>query len=115
MTEDKTYYPISIPDLNESPYIIKYTTLNNKTYYFEYKWNIRSQSCYLSIYLLENNTKIYILRSKTLVLYKDIARYVFNAENWSGQLFLKPLRISNFSNYNQQNISTDYELSYVPE
>ena len=45
----------------------------------------------------------------------DMSKYIFDADNWSGELYFKPISLDTTSNYNQQNISTDYELSYVPE
>ena len=51
MATDGEHYLIEIPDLNESPYMIVPVVLNNKTYYFEYKWNIREQKVYLAIYI----------------------------------------------------------------
>lgn len=115
MATDGEHYLIEIPDLNESPYMIVPVVLNNKTYYFEYKWNIREQKVYLAIYILINNNKTYLLRSLGLTLYNDIAKYIHDADNWSGELFLKPVSLDTTSNYNQQNISSNYELSYVPE
>src|SRR5574344_2058159 len=103
-----------IMELNESQYIIYPVVLNKKTYYFEYKWNIREQKAYLAIYILIDNTKKYLLRSIGLSLYNNIAKYIFDVDNWSGELYFKPVNLDTTSNYNQQNISTNYELSYVP-
>lgn len=114
MAIDGEHYLIEIPDLNESPYIITPVVLNNKTYYFEYKWNNRASSAFLSIYILINNTKKYLMRAKNLTLYNDIAKNIFDFDNWTGELYLRPLDLLNMYTYNQQNISTDYELSYVP-
>lgn len=115
MTTDGEHYLIEIPDLNESPYSIIPVILNNKTYYFEYKWNIREQKAYLSIYILINNSKVFMLRNIGLMVYNDVAKYIHDKDNWSGELFIKPISLDTVSNYNQQNISTDYQLSYVPE
>ena len=115
MANDGEHYIIEIPDLSESPYMIVPVVLNNRTYYFEYKWNIREQKAYLSIYILINNTKNYLFRSAGLYLYNDIAKYIYDADNWSGELYFRPISLDKTSNYNQQNISTDYQLSYVPE
>lgn|SRR5574344_476386 len=114
MATDGEHYLIEIPDLNKFPYVIAPVVLNNKTYYFEYKWNIREQKAYLAIYILINNTKKYLLRSIGLSLYNNIAKYIFDVDNWSGELYFKPVNLDTTSNYNQQNISTNYELSYVP-
>ena len=114
MTTDGEHYLIDIPDLNESPYSIVPIVLNTKTYYLEYKWNIRSQSAYLSIYILNNNNKIYLIKNIGLVLYNDLAKYIYSQDNWSGELYLIPKQLTNNYIYNQQNISTDYQLSYVP-
>ena len=107
MTTDGEHYLIEIPDLNESPYSIIPAVLNNRTYYFEYKWNIREQKAYLAIYILTNNNKTYLLRSIGLTLYNDVAKYIHDADNWSGELFLKPVSLNTTSNYNQQNISAN--------
>lgn len=115
MATDGEYYTIEIPNLNESPYIISPIVLNNRTYYFEYKWNIREQKAYLAIYILIDNTKNYLLRSIGLTIYNDVSKYIYDADNWSGELYFKPISLDTTSNYNQQNISTNYELSYVPE
>ena len=115
MATDGEHYLIEIPDLNESPYVIIPVVLNNKNYYFEYKWNIREQKAYLAIYILVNNTKNYLLRSIGITLYNNITKHIHDADNWSGELYFKPISLDTISNYNQQNISTDYQLSYVPE
>ena len=110
-----TYYDISIPDLNEYPYTIDPVVLNNKTYYFEYKWNIREQKAYLAIYILTNNTKNYLLRSTGLVLFNNLAKYIFDADNWAGKLYFDSISMSEIYNYNQENISKEYKLRYIPE
>ena len=115
MATDGEHYLIDIPNLSTSPYSITPVVLNNKTYYFEYKWNIREQKAYLSIYILIDNSKVFMLKNIGLMVYNDVAKYIHDKDNWSGLLYLKPIKISNFDNYNQQNISTDYQLSYVPE
>lgn len=113
MAIEGEYYLIDIPNLNEAPYVIAPVVLNNKTYYFEYKWSIRSHFAYLSIYILSNNTKIYLIKNIGLVLYNDLTKYIYN-DNWSGELYIVPKQLTNKYAYNQQNISTDYQLSYVP-
>lgn len=113
MTTDENY-TIEIPNLDETPYIIRPVVLNTKTYYLEYKWNIRSESVFLSIYILVNNEKKYLIRQKGLVLWNNIAKDIYDIENWSGELYLIPIDGLNIYKYNQQNISTDYQLSYVP-
>lgn len=115
MATDGEHYLIEIPDLSEYPYMIVPVVLNNRTYYFEYKWNIREQKAYLAIYILVNNNKTYLIHSLGLTLYNDVAKYIHDADNWSGELFLKPISLDTTYNYNQQNISRDYQLSYVPE
>lgn len=115
MATDGEHYLIEIPDLSESPYVIVPVVLNNRTYYFEYKWNIREQKAYLAIYILIDNTKNYLLRSMGLSLYNDVAKHINDADNWSGELYFKSISLDEISSYNQQNISTDYQLSYVPE
>lgn len=113
MTIDENYI-IEIPDLDENPYIIKPVVLNNKTYYFDYRWNNRSEHVFLSIYILVNNEKKYLLRQKGLILYNNIAKNIYDIDNWTGELYLIPIDGLNIYKYNQQNISTDYQLSYVP-
>ena len=115
MAEGGEYYLIQIPNLDNEPYSIIPIVLNNKTYYFEYKWNIREEKAYLSIYLLIDNSKLYLIKNRGLVLFYDLTKHIQDRDNWSGELYLKPINISNYYNYNQNNISTDYELSYVPQ
>jgi len=114
MPIDGEHYLIEIPNLSDMPYVSVPLILNNKIYYFEYIWNIRHEKAYLSIYMLVDNNKKYIVSNSCLTLFNNITRYVTDLENWSGELYLKPKSFSVFYDYKQDNIHLDYELSYIP-
>lgn len=114
---DTIVYPqitvISIPDLNENPYIIQDVILNNKTYYFEYFWNIRHNKAYLSIYILIDNEKVYLIRNKQLTILINLTKYIdMSNDYWAGNLYFCSKDVSNICDYNQQNIYTDYQIIY---
>lgn len=106
---------INTPNINNRPYIITPNVLNNKTYYFEYFWSIRDNCTYLSIYLLKDNVKTYILRSSRLVTGNIISKYIHNVEDWDGILSIWNYDETKVEQYNQQNFHTDYFLKFVIE
>ena len=107
----ETYNTIAIPNLDETPYCIKEQTLNNKVYYFEYIWNNRDGAAYLSIYLLINSNKVYLVRGIRLVYDCELSKNIIN-DNWAGYLYFTGISLGVSGNYTQQNISTDYQLIY---
>ena len=113
--ENVPYYSLEIPNLSDTPYIIKSEVLNNRTYYFEYFWNNRHQRAYLSIYILSNSEKVYLMRNKSLLPLINLSKYIINDnENWSGSLYFDSTDLGQGYNYNQENISTEYQLRYIP-
>jgi hypothetical protein len=104
---------INIPDINENPFVISPIVLNNRTYYFEYRWNVRDNSAYLSIYYLSNNSKIYLLRNSKLIVGNIISKHINDLENWDGLLSLWNYDELTMENYSQANLSTDYFLKFV--
>ena len=108
-----TVQKIAIPDLDSTPYCIVTQVLNNTTYYFEYTWNIRHDKAYLSIYIILNDEKIYLLRNKLLTVGINLSKYIYNSDNWTGNLYFEYSDFSYNFDYNQNNISTDYVLRYV--
>lgn len=112
--ENIQYLQIQIPDLNNTPYIIKSIVLNEKTYYFEYFWNLRHGKAYLSIYLIVDNNKVYLVKNRHLTIFLNVSEYIFDSENWSGNLFFDSIDSSYISDYTQQNISEKYILRYIP-
>lgn len=103
-------YKINIPNIEENPYIIQQVVLNNKTYYYEYFWNIRQQKAYISIYILINNERIYILRNKSLTNTIEISKYI-NYEDWIGNLYFVTDKLD-LNDYNRQDITSNFYILY---
>lgn len=103
----------NIPDLYISPYFIDKIDLENTEYILEYKWNIRDDSPYISIYRIINDGKQYIVRDYRMIIYTDILKFN-NSEFLSGSLVLLHKNLS-LKNPNIKNISTDYYLMYTSE
>lgn len=111
MSDTTTYNTISIPDLSDTPYCTHVHILNNRSYYFEYFWNIRHGKAYLSIYIILNDEKVYLIRNQGLTCDLEISKNI-NNENWSGYLYFSGIDISQEYDYSQDNISTNYQLIY---
>jgi len=104
---------IEIPNIFENPYVILLQEIGEETYYFEYYWNIRHDKLYLSIYLLDNDTKIYLVKSVLLLNDVEVSRYIIN-DRWSGGLFFTS-DISVGTEYNIKSVSSDFYLLYNSE
>jgi len=103
-------YKISIPNLYEKPYTIQDVLLNNKVYYFEYFWNIRHIKAYLSIYILDNNIRTYILRNTCLTNGMHISKNI-KYDNWVGDLYFTTDKLD-FNDYNRQDITSNFYILY---
>lgn len=103
-------YKIELPNLYESPYIIKQETINNKVFYFEYFWNVRQDKAYLSIYLMDGNIKTYICKSICLTNGIDISNKI-KYDNWVGKLYFLTDKLD-LNDYAPQDISSNFYLLY---
>lgn len=105
---------ISIPNLSETPYVIQDVVLENKIYYFEYFWNIRHDKAYLSIYILSDNSRVYLIRNKLLTNRIILNKYMVGENNYlDGILSFWDNSGSLTYDYSQQNISTDFYIKYA--
>ena len=103
-------YEIKMPDFFQNPYIISNYVLNNKTYYFEYTWNIRHNMAYLSIYFINNDTKTYILRGLCLKNWVNISKYIVY-QDWVGELYFISRKLD-MIDYTRATVSDDFFLLY---
>lgn len=107
LKDNKIY---DIPNMYQSPYSVIPYTVNSKDFFFEFDWNIREAKAYLSIYYVEDNQVIYILRPTSLTYGYNLAKNIRD-KNWIGELFLYPYN-EDVIEYNIKNISTDFALMY---
>lgn len=108
------FLKIEIPNIFENPYIVIPQEINGESYYFEYFWNIRHEKLYLSIYLTDNDSQVYLVKNMCLTNLVEISRYIIH-DRWTGGLWLKSNISGNYSDYNIKNISTNYYLFYNSE
>ena len=104
---------IKIPNIFDTPYVIIPQTLLDSTYYFEYQWNIRHELLYLSIYTLNDEEKIYLVKNIALINRVEISRYIIS-DNWKGLLRLYSDKSYDFG-YNIKTVSDDFYLFYNSE
>lgn len=105
---------ITIPNLLKNPYIIQPITLNNTLYFFRYRWNIRHARAYLSIYTKVNEEIIYLVKNICLIPQLNISRHIYN-EDWKGVLSFVNIINSIEEDYRQDNIHTEFNITYVLE
>lgn len=107
---------ISIPNIYEQPYCYMDVTLDNVNFIFEYNYNIRADKIFLSIYRIENEEKIYLVKSFLLSTFSGNIFQNSTDSKISGGLFFENKNNSaNDSESTIKNISTDYQLLYVSE
>lgn len=101
---------LELPNLYETPYCVVPYVIDSKDYFFEFTWSIRQEKCYLSIYYLENQERVYLIKNRLLKTDLDLTKFARN-ENWKGLLFLYPYNDS-VSEYNIKNFHTDFALMF---
>lgn len=107
---------ISIPNIYETPYCLVDVVLDNVNFIFEYNYNIRADKTYLSIYRLQGEERIYLVKSFQLSTFSGDILSNTKDTTISGKLFFE--RKSDSTNDAEptiKNISTDYQLSYASE
>ena len=107
---------ISIPNIYETPYCSMDVILDNTNFTFEYNYNIRADKTYLTIYRIENEEKIYLVKSFQLSTFSgNILRNSQDTAISGGLFFENKNNSVNDSEPTIKNISTDYQLSYASE
>lgn len=107
---------ISIPNIYETPYCSMDVILDNVNFTFEYNYNIRADKTYLTIYRIENEQKIYLVKGFQLSTFSgNILRNSKDNIIFGGLFFENKNNSSNDSEPTINNISTDYQLSYASE
>ena len=108
-----TLLRITIPNIFDTPYIVVPQTLVENTYYFEYQWNIRHEVLYLSIYTLNDEEQVYLVKKIALINNVEISRYIID-DNWVGGLWFQSDKSYDFG-YNIKTVSDDFYLFYNSE
>lgn len=104
-------YTIDLPNISETPYIVVPTVIGDTKYYFEYRWNIRAELVFLSVYTINGGITKYVCKNQSLVYGHDVSAYT-DYEGWNATLTFCSKNM-NTEEYTQTSFSTDFELDYV--
>ena len=111
LVNNVTVKNIQIPNMFLNPYVIIPIVLKDKQYFFEYYWNFRSELVYLSIYLINNNQKKYIISNISLIKGMSISDYIHD-DDWNGSLDFTNIDYSDEDFYTAKDISEKFQLIY---
>ena len=103
---------INIPNMIDTPYTISPVVLVDQQYYFEYQWNIRQQRCYLSVFKTHDNQRIYYVKNRVLLNGLEVSRYIKETD-WVGTLYFESVSDSYGEDYNQNDISEKFVLTFT--
>jgi hypothetical protein len=103
-----TVYAIEIPDIEETPYVLKTVDLNGVDYIFKYSWNTRSNSCFLTITNKESSQ--YIIKYQEMIGGYDLLLYTLQ-EDITGIMFMQDVTGNN-RRPSIKDISVDFTLVY---
>lgn len=103
---------INIPDMVENPYVIMPQVLSDQQYYFEFHWSIRQQRCFLSLYKIKDDERIYYVKNKALLNQMDVSKYI-TATDWTGNLWFESINDNELLDYTQKDIGNNFVLKYV--
>ena len=103
---------LTLPNLtNKSDTRLSYN-INDREYMFHFKWC--DTFCIVDIYLIENNTNNYLIKSVPLTLTENLIARVRDNNLISGSLFFLN-RYNAPSEPSQDDFYTDYYLLYTEE
>lgn len=105
------FQTITIPNLLDYPYAVQQVELGGILYYFEYKWNVRHEMAYLSVYTKSDNIENYLIKNICLVNGVVLSKNVRN-NNWTGQLSFGKINADKNSNYRIDTLHTDFQMIY---
>lgn len=106
------YLHINIPNMVDTPYTISPIVLIDQQYYFEFHWNIRQQRCYLSIFKIQDDQRIYYVKNRVLLNNMEVSKYITKTD-WVGTLYFNSISDSYSEDYNQNDISEKFILTFT--
>lgn len=103
---------LKLPDLSSNSYVRTTYVLNDRQYTFIFNrcYNI----CFISIYFIQDNQKVYLLQTRPLTLNTDLFKRIKNDSLVTGSLYLRA-KNDNISEITAENFSSDFEMEYEDE
>lgn len=101
-----------LPNLSTNPKIRLAYIINNKQYTFSFQW--LENFCLLSIYIIKDNKKLYLIKGRALTANTDLIARVKDPSLIKGTLIIKNKYAADVE-ITQNNLHTDFEMEYYDE
>lgn len=103
---------LKLPNLLNTPDARMTYLINGAQYMFRFRWC--STFCLLDIYQVEDNTEIFLVKSRPLTINSDLISRVKDPDLIVGSLYLTQIYGDNVEP-SQENFHKDYCLVYIAE
>ena len=98
-----------LPNLTSNPKVRLGYIINNKQYTFSFQW--LDNFCLLSIYIIKDNQKIYLIKGRPITQNSDLIERVKDSSLITGKLVIKN-KYNEQTEITQYNFHTDFEMEY---
>lgn len=98
-----------LPNLTTNPKVRLGYIINNKQYTFSFQW--LDNFCLLSIYIIKDNQKIYLIKGRPITQNSDLIERVKDSNLITGKLVIKN-KYNEQTEITQYNFHADFEMEY---
>ena len=102
---------LKLPDISSNSYARTTYVLNDKQYTFIFNWCFGI--CFISIYFIQDNQKVYLLENRPLNVDTDLFMRIKDDTLITGSLYLRAK--NSITELTAENFSTYFEMEYEDE